>query len=95
MSGLSLIFEVGGDTQKTAGDSSCCSEVNMLVLYQSSRGYTSKYEGKIPCPRPLMTALPCPHLTLKGCMCIILSMALYFRNVDQVVLRTKLLKIEY
>ena len=44
--GLSLIFEVGGDVQKIAGDSSCC-----------SRGYTSQYEGKIPGPWPLMTAL--------------------------------------
>ena len=52
ISGLSLIFEVGGDIQKLAGDSSCCSEVNMLVLYQSSRGFTSKYEGKIPGPQP-------------------------------------------
>ena len=55
--GLSLLFEVGGDIQKIAGNSSCCSEVNMLVLYQCSRGYTSKYEGKIPGPRSLMTAL--------------------------------------
>ena len=29
----------------------------MLVLYQSSRGYTSKYERKIPGPQPSMTAL--------------------------------------
>ena len=58
--GLSLIFGVGGDIQKIARDSSYCSEVNMLVLHQSSRGYTSKYEGKIPGPRPLMTALDQP-----------------------------------
>ena len=60
-SGLSLIFEVGRDLQKIAGDSSCCSEVNMLVSCQSSRGYTSKYEGKIPGPWPLMTALRGGH----------------------------------
>ena len=29
----------------------------MLVLYQSSQEYNSKYEGKIPRPLPLMTAL--------------------------------------
>ena len=52
VAGLSLIFEVGGDIQKIAEDSSGCSEVNMLALDQSSRGYTSEYEGKIPGPRP-------------------------------------------
>ena len=40
-----------------AGDLSCCREVNMLVLHQSSWGYTSKYEGKNTSPQPLMTAL--------------------------------------
>ena len=40
--GLSLIFEVVSDIQRIASDLSCCSEVNMLVLYQSSRGYTAK-----------------------------------------------------
>lgn len=55
--GLSLIFEVAGDIQKLARDLSCCSEANMLVLHQSSDRYTSKYEGKIFGPRPLMTAL--------------------------------------
>ena len=35
-----------GYTKKIVGDSSCCTEVNMLVLYQSR--YTSKYEVKIP-----------------------------------------------
>ena len=55
--GLSLIFEVGGNRQKIAWDSNCCCEVNMLVLYQSSQGYNSKYEGKIPSPWPLITAL--------------------------------------
>ena len=45
--GLSLIFEVAGDIQKNG----------RVVLYQSSRGYTSKYEGKIPGPQPLMTIL--------------------------------------
>ena len=54
---LSLIFEVGGDIQKVARDSSCCGEINMLVLDQSSQGYTSKYKGEIPSPWPLMTAL--------------------------------------
>ena len=57
VTGLSLIFEVGGDIQKIARDLSSCSEVNMLVLYQSSQGYTSKYEGKIPGPWSLMAAL--------------------------------------
>ena len=55
--GLSIIFEVGWDIGKIAGDLSCCGVVNMLVLYQSSQGYTSKYKGKIPSPWPLMTAL--------------------------------------
>lgn len=32
VSGLSLIFEIGGDIQKIAGDLSYCSEVNKLVL---------------------------------------------------------------
>ena len=30
-SGLSLIFEVGGDVQKIARDSSCWSEVNIYM----------------------------------------------------------------
>ena len=50
--GLSLIFEVGGDVQKIAGNSSCCSEVNMLVLYQSSWGYL-KIRGENPRPLEL------------------------------------------
>ena len=47
-----LIFEVGGEIQNITRDLSCCSEVNMLVLYQSSREYTSKYmyKGKISTP---------------------------------------------
>ena len=45
---MSLIFEVGGDIQKIARDSSCCCEVNMLVLYQSNQGYASKYEEENP-----------------------------------------------
>ena len=52
ISALSLIFEVGGDIQKIARDSSCCSEVNMLVLCQSTWGYTSKYKEKSPGPGP-------------------------------------------
>ena len=37
---------------KIARDSSCWSEVNLMVLYQSSQGYASKYKGKIPAPGP-------------------------------------------
>ena len=55
---LKIIFEVG-EIDKIAGNSSCCSEVNVVILYQNSQGYISKYEGKSPGPGhwPLMTAL--------------------------------------
>ena len=60
------MFEVDRDIQKIARDLSCCSEVNKLVLYQSSQGYTSKYEGKIPGPRPpaLNDSPEKPHILL-------------------------------
>ena len=37
---FSLVFEVGGDVQKVAGESSCCHIVNMLFFYECSRGST-------------------------------------------------------
>ena len=45
---LSLIFEVDGGVKKIAGDSSCCSEVNMLVLYQRPQNKREKF----PVPGP-------------------------------------------
>ena len=36
--GLWLIFEVGGDVQKVARESSCRHLVNMLFFYESSQG---------------------------------------------------------
>ena len=52
--GLSLIFEVGGDIPKNSWGLSCCSEVNMLVLYQI---YLKIQGGQSLAPRPLMTPL--------------------------------------
>ena len=43
--GLSLIFEVGGDIKKIVSNLSYCSEVNMLVLYQSSTGIPQNMRG--------------------------------------------------
>ena len=45
---LKLIFEVGGDIPKNSRG---------FKLYQSSWGFTSKYEGTIPDPWPKMTAV--------------------------------------
>ena len=49
--------------RKIAGVSSSCSEDNMLVLYQSSQGYTLYLKIR---PQPLMTALEHQNTLIKN-----------------------------